>query len=236
MITISIDFSFGDTNSTKLHKLAPLTNVSTRASPYGKQMYNRDCPRQIRVLNEHEKAKLLSNGQMYVDQGTGAQIFSRGFCLENFFNPDTGQVYMSAFLCMTENASETFPSPQQNSSECKFEGDIDGLHRNLRSTFTYCGLISLFFIFLSLFFYLTLPDLCNFQGKIMCAYISSTGLTTVFLMVIYNIKMETGPETIETEFFIVVSERTCQALGYLLYCSGLLMFTWMSVLCFDLFR
>ena len=40
----------------------------------------------------------------------------------------------------------------------------------------------------------------------------------------------------DDEFFFTVPETFCQGIGYLLYCSALLMFTWMSVLCFDLMR
>ena len=49
--------------------------------------------------------------------------------------------------------------------------DLDTLHRWLRFAFTVCGIFSLPFLLLSLFFYLTLPDLCNFQGNIICAYL-----------------------------------------------------------------
>ena len=100
-------------------------------------------------------------------------------------------------------------------------------------------------------------------GNIICAYISSILLTTCILIIIFNIKVNSGdnstvlPETgnrtdvtgngtdvtgnqhevdEQGEFFVSVSRTSCQALGYVLYCSGLFMFTWMSVLCFDLLR
>ena len=53
----------------------------------------------------------------------------------------------------------------------------------------------------------------------------------------FNIKLQSEDSDLEeTEFFLIVSESSCMALGYLLYYSSLLMFTWMSVLCFDLLR
>jgi hypothetical protein len=56
----------------------------------------------------------------------------------------------------------------------------------------------------------------------------------------YNIKFSTDDALHngdnDNEFFFIVSHVTCQIMGYLIYFFGLLMFTWMSVLCFDLMR
>jgi hypothetical protein len=41
---------------------------------------------------------------------------------------------------------------------------FDRLHRWLRFTYTFCGFFSLPFLFLTLFFYITLPELGNFQA------------------------------------------------------------------------
>ncbi len=133
---------------------------------------------------------------------------------------------MSAFLCRTENSSLSLPLPQTSrlneTSGCNFEKDLDVLYRWLRFVFTFCGFFSLTFLFLSLFFYMTLPELCNFQGNIICAYITSTILTTGFLLLLFNVRLHSDLGVIETEFefFFVVSQLTCQALGYLQYCSG----------------
>ena len=91
---------------------------------------------------------------------------------------------------------------------------------------------------------MTLPELGNFQGNIICAYIISTIVVTILLMVNYNIRVtseesdtnEHEEQDADDEFFFTVPETFCQGIGYLLYCSALLMFTWMSVLCFDLMR
>ena len=214
---------------------------TTFISPYGKHMYTQECPKQIRHLEKNEKVTFLSNGQLCVIYEKHIEIYSKGFCLENFYNPETEEIYMSAFLCKTEYPSLYLPvihkfTNRSKSTGCKFDGNLESLNRWLRFAYTFCGFFSLPFLFLLLFFYRTLPELCNFQGNIICAYIVSTMLTTVFLIVMYSIRLKSEVDAIETEFFVVVSEKTCQALGYLLYCSGLLMFTWMSVLCFDLLR
>ena len=68
--------SFEDEDSSVVHHhLVSQTNLTLKAVAYGKQLYARDCPRQIRILDKDEKAKLLSNGQLYVDRGVGeAQV------------------------------------------------------------------------------------------------------------------------------------------------------------------
>ncbi len=69
----------------------------------------------------------------------------------------------------------------------------------------------------------------------MIANVSSISLTTFFLVVLYNVKND-NEDNIETdEFFIMISMTICKALGYSLYCVGISMFCWMSVMCFDLF-
>ena len=218
------------------HHLTSTKYVKTNfMSPYAKHMYTRECPKQIRTFERHQQVKLISDGRLYIQYETHVEIFTKGFCLENFYDSESGKVFMSAFKCKTENLTLYLSLPQTPklnglNSYCNFES----LHRWLRFAFTFCGFVSLPFLILSLFFYITLPELGNFQGNIICAYIISTLLTTIFLIVIYNVSSD-GDDS-GTEFFVVVSQTTCKAMGYLLYCSGLLMFTWMSVLCFDLLR
>jgi len=64
--------SFDDDHSD--HRLVLQTNITLKASPYGKQLYAQDCPRQIRLLEKDEKAKLLMNGQLYVDGGDEVKV------------------------------------------------------------------------------------------------------------------------------------------------------------------
>jgi len=118
---------------------------------------------------------------------------------------------------------------------CLSGSDFQDMNHKLRLVLTICGFLSLLFLFVTLFFYMTLPDLRNFQGSIICIYILSIIFTTVILIVIYNSKLKVNPDEVDVEFFVSVSEITCRNLGYGFYFSGILMFCWMSVLCFDLF-
>ena len=100
-------------------------------------------------------------------------------------------------------------------------------------------MVSLAFLLLTLYFYLALPDLRNFQGIIICAYILSIVLTTSLLIVIYNVRLQVyklaDDSDNQEEFFLEISLNTCRLIGYSFYFAGILMFCWMSVLCFDLF-
>ncbi len=223
------------------HKLTLAKNVkSNMESPFAQRMYNVDCPKQMRFLEKDEKVKLLLNRHLYIDYGSHVEIYAKGFCLENFYSEKNDEVHLSAFLCTNDKYSMYLVTP--HTSKSKTGNDInlgysmDTLHRWLRFFFTLFGLISLFFLFLCLFFYLTLPELQNFQGNIVCAYLTSMALTTILLVTIYNIRLQSEHVEAETEFSIVVSHTTCKTLGYLLYHSGLLMCSWMSLLCFDLLR
>ena len=60
------------------------------------------------------------------------------------------QYFVSVFLCLG----------------CKYEFDLGALNDWLRFIYTICGLISVVFLVLTLFFYATLPELNTFHGKI----------------------------------------------------------------------
>ena len=74
--------------------------------------------------------------------------------------------------------------------ECQFDVDLQTMNRKLRLALTICGFISLVFLSLTLLLYKTLPELQNFQGNIICGYISSIILTTFLLVIDYNAKLQ----------------------------------------------
>ncbi len=63
----------------------------------------------MRLLKPNEKVTLLSEGRIYIDNGTHVKIYEKGFCIENFYNPTVrGHLYTSAFICKNENPSNNF--------------------------------------------------------------------------------------------------------------------------------
>jgi hypothetical protein len=148
----------------------------------------------MRSLEDNEEVKYLSDGHLYIDYITHAEIYEKGFCLENFYQSESGEFHLSAFVCTTEIPLLYLSPPKTSRQEveklCKFEQNFEILHRWLRFIYTICGFLSLLFLALSLFFYMTLPELRNFQGNIVCAYIMSMSLSMAFLITIYNIRSD----------------------------------------------
>jgi hypothetical protein len=210
-------------------------------APFAKHLNTHVCPTMMRILLENEKVKFTIDGRLLVDNGTHLQVYNSGFCLENFLMLDISNnnslLYVSAFLC--KNQRPAFEQKKFETKEgCSFEVDLNAMNRNVRFWLTLAGFVSIFFLLLTLLFYITLPDLCNFQGRIIRAYILSILLTTILLIVIYNVRLGSTEDNADhngDEFFVNISATICQTIGYSLYFAVILMFCWMSVLCFDLF-
>ena len=189
----------------------------------------------MRILSRNEKVKFLANGNLFVENETHFQIYENGFCIENFITEagnNKSLLYLSAFLCKNQK-----PIVEQEIYGTFDTCDLDTMNQKLRFWLTLSGSLSIFFLILTFLFYITLPELHNFQGRIVCVYIVSIVLNTMLLIVIYNVQLDLSDKhsEIEEEFFIAISENVCLVIGYSLYFAGLLMFCWMSVLCFDLF-
>ena len=97
--------------------------------------------------------------------------------------------------------------------------------------YTVAGILSLIFVSVTLYLYLTLPKLKNMQGNIVIANLVAVLLTTTTLVILYN----ASPEGFIEEPTIIIEKSICIVLGYGLYFFGLSMFCWMAVLGFDLF-
>ena len=193
------------------------------SAPFAKHLNTIVCPSKMRILTKREKVKFLSDGNLLVDNGTHFQIYKSGFCIENFltFAPKSNEsiTHVSAFLC--KNQSPSFEQKKlYTKGGCNF--DLKTMNRTIRFWLTTSGFVSIFFLLLTTFFYLTLPDLDNFQGRIVCAYIFSVILKTTLLISIYNVKLELREVVTETgeEFFIDISESVCRLIGYSLYFAG----------------
>jgi hypothetical protein len=224
------------------NRISVLRNTSEVISikhlaPFAKHLNTQVCPTFMRPLTRKEKVKFLTNGNLLVDNETYFQIYESGFCIENFLISaanNKSHLFMSAFLCKNQKPIVA----QKVSDNYIVDFDLDAMNQRLRFWLTISGFLSIFFLLLTFLFYLTLPELRNFQGRIVCVYILSIVLKTSLLIVIYNVKLDLSEEE-ETEsreeFFILISETVCLTIGYSLYFSGILMFCWMSVLCFDLF-
>ena len=91
--------------------------------------------------------------------------------------------------------------------DCAYSLDLQRLSHHLRFIYSICGGLSIFFLLATLFFYLTLPDLGNFQGRIISCNVVSIIMTTFILLVLYNVALDDdGSE----EFFLTISDDVCK--------------------------
>ena len=197
------------------------------------------CPGNLRYFKIDEIVFLLSDGSLLVDIGTSFQVFEGEFCLENFFNPDLEKqkLFISGFIC--KNAT---PTIQLNMTLDDLEhaihcGPIDLrlLLSRMRLVYTIFGFVSLFFLAVTLFFYYTLPELSNFQGYISCNYVVAVFLTTLLLTTSFNSRLESNFEDEDHEFFFSLKPTACKVLGHSIYFAAIQMFSWMSILSYDLY-
>ena len=95
-----------------------------------------------------------------------------------------------------------------------------------KKVYTGLGSISIASLLVTIFVHWRLPQLNNLHGKILISCSASTIMATTYLIIVYNLKV---PEE-ETE------KVFCTILGYFGVYANLSMFSWMTVLCFDMVR
>jgi hypothetical protein len=116
----------------------------------------------MRITVGREKVSFLSDGKLFLDNETHQLIFEKGFCVENFYRsvePNESQLYMSAFLCIDEKPIVVNVKPAKGRGCYNDNLDLNEMNQKLRFWLTVAGFISIFFLFLTLSFYLTLPGL-----------------------------------------------------------------------------
>ena len=91
-----------------------------------------------------------------------------------------------------------------------------------RSLYTICASVSCFFLILTAIVYIKLPELNNLHGKIIMSNVVTITLLTLYLLIVYNV----------TDY---LSDTFCIIIGNVGYFLTMSMFTWMTVLSFDLF-
>ena len=87
---------------------------------------------------------------------------------------------------------------------------------------TICGCISLVCLIFTFLVYFILPGFNNLHGKIVQSNIISITILTVYLLIVYN----TDP---------TFSKLFCTIIGFSGYFSSISMFSWMTIMCFDLY-
>ena len=98
----------------------------------------------------------------------------------------------------------------------------EGKNKNMLAYISICGIISLVCLIFTFLVYCIIPGFNNLHGKIVQSNIISITILTVYLLIVYN----TDP---------TFSSLFCTVLGFSGYFSSISMFSWMTIMCFDLY-
>ena len=104
-----------------------------------------------------------------------------------------------------------------SSDSLEYEGFLS---TNIDMIFTICGVISLISLFIVFIVYSVIPDFHSLHGKIVLSNVVSAGLVSSFLLIVFNVK----------EYVLYL----CECIGYFGYFSSMSMFSWMTIMCYDL--
>jgi hypothetical protein len=88
--------------------------------------------------------------------------------------------------------------------------------------FTIFGVVSLISLTIVFIVYWVIPEFNSLHGKIVLSNVVSIAFLTSFILIVYNVK------------FYEESVKICKIIGYFGYFSSMCMFSWMTIMCFDL--
>ena len=83
------------------------------------------------------------------------------------------------------------------------------------------GSISCLFLLVTFIVYCSVPELNNLHGKIIISNVATIFLSTAYILIVYN-------------FSHVFSYLVCKIFGYVGYFFTICMFSWMTIMSFDL--
>ena len=172
-------------------------------------LYHDHCEN-IVVQARNTSHLLVSNGSLYVPQ-TG---FIDNFCIDNGVMSD-GEPLEIVIQCYQNNKGET------NHLRGDVTSCIQMYGRTFRLVNSISCSISLVFLFITALVYLFVPDLNNLHGRIILSNVLSIFCLTIYLLIIYNQEH-------------IFSDILCILLGYFGYFSTMSMFSWMTIMSFDL--
>ena len=161
---------------------------------------------------------VLQNGSLY-HQDYGV---TEDYCVDNTLD-DSGEVVEIALKCLPKE----LVIEKEHSIETKIgevfmeESCLDQYSSILRLLYTISGCISCLFLAITFLVYIFVPELNSLHGKIVLSNVFSIFFLTAYLLFIYN-------------YSNFLPKLACMITGYSGYFFTMSMFSWMTVMSFDL--
>ena len=138
--------------------------------------------------------------------------------------PGSGSGLVS-YVCV-----DKFGSGTENSWVAMICQEVPGVRRTcldphgdtLRQVYTVSAILSTLFLLITAIVYIKLPELGNLHGRIVLSNVITITLVTLYLLLVYNASH-------------LLSDTLCVIIGHVGYFLTISMFSWMTVLSFDLF-
>ena len=200
MCVANILWSVADLHDTDLARIETKERTNTVLRTHFLDRHQQHCD-SLLVQLRNTSQLLVSNGSLYQpDRG-----FVNDFCIDNVLT-SKGELGKIVVECHDVTLS---------TSSC-----LDKHGGTFRLANTISCSVSIVFLAITGFVYLSVPELDNLHGKILLSNVFSSTCLTVYLLIVYN-----------TNNF---SDVLCILLGYFGYFSTMSMFFWMTIMSFDL--
>ena len=126
---------------------------------------------------------------------------------------------MDEVVAMVNICNDSDCSNQTNSTEHE-QSDYLFADETVHLVFTVSGVVSLVSLFIVFIVYLVIPDFNSLHGKIVLSNVVSVGFVSSFLLYVFNVQYNIP--------------YLCEFVGYFGYFSSMSMFSWMTIMCYDL--
>ncbi|EFN83825.1 G-protein coupled receptor Mth2 [Harpegnathos saltator] len=186
---------------------ATLSSASGAIEDYG-LLIGKPCLRMYPVNPTEEAWSLTSRGHVKVE-GYSVQDLDK-FCMDAYYNKSHYNNGFHLFICFDDSAAQ-----QNVSTRYKINTALE---------FTSCA-----FLLITLLVYSCLPSLQNLHGKTLMCHASSLFLAFICLAIIPWITSLTSSNGKQTKVII-----PCKALAYIMLFAFLSAFSWLNVMCFDI--
>ncbi|XP_051158320.1 G-protein coupled receptor Mth2-like [Leptopilina boulardi] len=213
---------FSDTNCTKyslndvdtefhsaLVNISNLTSSNINTNDYG-LLVGKTCKHSMYALNPTEGWSVTPEGYIHIEMSDRSHLHDE-YCMEMFYNYSDYSDGIFPFICFDETVYET---PRQ----------VRILEGILQSISSFCLLITLLV-------YICIPSLRNLHGKTLMCHVGSLFIAYVCLSLV-TLDVARSQEAVENED--PVRKTLCSILGNTLLFAFISSFSWLNVMCFDI--